>query len=87
MRMFTSPVRIASLVLVLVGAGLLGLIILGRGTLNVALPLVFLMLGVTAAENFANGHAAFRILYGHPARPLSEEEERDKQVPPRGHSK
>jgi hypothetical protein len=31
---------------------------------------VFLMLGVTAAENFANGHAAFRILYGHPARPL-----------------
>ena len=23
----------------------------------------------------------------HPARPLSEEEERDKQVPPRGHSK
>ena len=32
--------------------------------------LVFLMLGVTAAENFANGHAAFRILYGHPTRPL-----------------
>lgn len=32
--------------------------------------LVFLMLGVTAAENFANGHAAFRILYGHPQRPL-----------------
>ncbi|MCK6540341.1 MAG: hypothetical protein L6Q26_09805 [Anaerolineales bacterium] len=32
--------------------------------------LVFLMLGVTAAENFANGHAAFRILFGHPARPL-----------------
>lgn len=32
--------------------------------------LVFLMLGVTAAENFANGHAAFRILYGHPKRPL-----------------
>lgn len=31
--------------------------------------LVFLLLGVTAAENFANGHAAFRILYGHPARP------------------
>lgn len=31
---------------------------------------VFLMLGVTAAENFANGHAAFRILYGHPGRPL-----------------
>lgn len=32
--------------------------------------LVFLMLGVTAAESFANGHAAFRILYGHPKRPL-----------------
>lgn len=32
--------------------------------------LIFLMLGVTAAENFANGHAAFRILYGHPKRPL-----------------
>lgn len=32
--------------------------------------LMFLMLGVTAAENFANGHAAFRILYGHPKRPL-----------------
>lgn len=31
---------------------------------------VFLMLGVSAAENFANGHAAFRILYGHPQRPL-----------------
>ncbi len=43
---------------------------------NVDLPqkvvdfLVFLMLGVTAAENFANGHAAFRILFGHPKRPL-----------------
>lgn len=32
--------------------------------------LVFLMLGVVAAENFANGHAAFRILFGHPARPV-----------------
>jgi len=32
--------------------------------------LVFLMLGVTAAEDFANGHAAFRILFGHPKRPL-----------------
>ncbi|KAA3644171.1 MAG: hypothetical protein DWQ07_18855 [Chloroflexi bacterium] len=31
---------------------------------------VFLMLGVCAAENFANGHAAFRVLYGHPARPI-----------------
>lgn len=36
--------------------------------------LVFLMLGVTAAENFANGHAAFRILYGHPKRPLFAED-------------
>ncbi|MFP3853680.1 MAG: hypothetical protein ACLFWD_05230, partial [Anaerolineales bacterium] len=32
--------------------------------------LVFLMLGVTSTESFANGHAAFRILYGHPQRPL-----------------
>jgi len=32
--------------------------------------LVFMMLGVTAAESFANGHAAFRILYGHPKRPM-----------------
>jgi len=32
--------------------------------------LLFLMLGVTAAESFANGHAAFRVLYGHPKRPL-----------------
>ena len=32
--------------------------------------LVFLMLGVTAAESFANGHASFRVLYGHPKRPL-----------------
>lgn len=31
---------------------------------------VFLMLGVASAESFANGHAAFRILYGHPKRPL-----------------
>jgi hypothetical protein len=31
---------------------------------------VFLMLGVSSAESFANGHAAFRILYGHPQRPL-----------------
>jgi hypothetical protein len=32
--------------------------------------LVFLMLGVTAAESFANGHAAYRILFGHAKRPL-----------------
>jgi hypothetical protein len=32
--------------------------------------LVFLMLGVSSAEAFANGHAAFRILFGHPKRPM-----------------
>jgi hypothetical protein len=37
---------------------------------RVADGLVFLMLGVAAAESFANGHAAFRILYGHPKRPV-----------------
>ncbi len=31
---------------------------------------VFLMLGVTAAESFSNGHASFRVLYGHPKRPF-----------------
>lgn len=30
---------------------------------------VFLMLGVTAAEAWSNGHAAHRIVIGHPARP------------------
>lgn len=35
-----------------------------------AIGFVFLMLGVSAAENFANGHAAFRIYFGHPKRPL-----------------
>lgn len=35
---------------------------------------VFMMLGVTAAENFANGHAAFRVLYGHPMRPMFAED-------------
>ena len=37
---------------------------------KIAVGLVFLMLGVTAAENFANAHASFRIYYGHPKRPL-----------------
>lgn len=37
---------------------------------KVATGLVFLMLGVTAAENFSNAHASFRIYYGHPKRPL-----------------
>jgi hypothetical protein len=32
--------------------------------------LVFMMLGVISAESFSNGHAAFRILYGHPMRPI-----------------
>lgn len=31
---------------------------------------VFLMLGVTAAESWSNGHAAHRILDGHPAQPF-----------------
>lgn len=31
---------------------------------------VFLMIGVAAAENFSNGHAAFRIYIGHPQRPI-----------------
>lgn len=31
---------------------------------------VFLMLGVTAAESWANGHAAHRILDGHPKMPF-----------------
>mgnify|MGYP006927328341 CR=1 FL=1 len=35
---------------------------------------VFLMLGVSSAEAFANGHDAFRILYGHPKRPLFAED-------------
>ncbi len=31
---------------------------------------VFLFLGMTAVESFANGHAAFRVLYTHPKRPM-----------------
>ena len=31
--------------------------------------LSFLAIGVTASYSFANGHAAFRVLYGHPSRP------------------
>lgn len=31
---------------------------------------VFLMLGVSAAEAWSNGHAAHRIIEGHPARPF-----------------
>ena len=41
----------------------------GDRTQKVVDFLVFLMLGVSSAEAFANGHAAFRILYGHPSRP------------------
>jgi len=40
------------------------------GKQRIADGLVFLMLGVAAAESFANGHAAYRILFGHPKRPL-----------------
>jgi len=32
--------------------------------------LAFLSIGVTASYCFANGHAAFRVLYGHPQRPM-----------------
>ena len=32
--------------------------------------LAFLAMGVTASYSFANGHAAFRVLYGHPKRPM-----------------
>jgi hypothetical protein len=39
-------------------------------TTKLASFFVFLMLGVSSAESFANGHAAFRILFGHPMRPL-----------------
>lgn len=42
----------------------------GDRTQKLADFFVFLMLGVSSAESFANGHAAFRILYGHPQRPL-----------------
>lgn len=31
---------------------------------------VFLFLGMTSVESFANGHAAFRVLYSHPKRPM-----------------
>jgi len=31
---------------------------------------VFLFLGMTSVESFANGHAAFRVLFTHPKRPL-----------------
>ena len=31
---------------------------------------VFMMVGITATYNFANGQAAWRFLYGHPARPV-----------------
>lgn len=32
--------------------------------------LAFMALGVAASYSFANGHAAFRVLYGHPQRPM-----------------
>ena len=32
--------------------------------------LAFMAIGVTASYCFANGHAAFRVLYGHPQRPM-----------------
>jgi len=47
------------------------LLLAGKGdrTQKIVDFFVFLMLGVSSAEAFANGHAAFRILYGHPSRP------------------
>lgn len=30
----------------------------------------FMAIGVAASYSFANGHAAFRVLYGHPKRPM-----------------
>lgn len=32
--------------------------------------LAFMAVGVAASYSFANGHAAFRVLYGHPKRPM-----------------
>ncbi len=32
--------------------------------------MAFLAVGVAASYSFANGHAAFRVLYGHPKRPI-----------------
>ena len=32
--------------------------------------MAFMAIGVTASYCFANGHAAFRVLYGHPQRPM-----------------
>lgn len=48
------------------------IILLEKVDLNekIADALVLLLLGVTAAESFANGHASFRILYGDSSRPL-----------------
>jgi len=62
-----------AVIIMMVGlVGYFALLISKPGDLNQKIvdALVFLMLGVTAAENFANGHASFRILYGHPKRPL-----------------
>ena len=32
--------------------------------------MAFMAIGVAASYSFANGHAAFRVLYGHPQRPM-----------------
>jgi len=45
MKFFNAPARVASILLVVVGAGLLALNIFLGGVINIALPLVFLMLG------------------------------------------
>jgi len=41
----------------------------GDTTQKIADFLCFLAIGITASYSFANGHAAFRVLYGHPQRP------------------
>jgi hypothetical protein len=55
-----------------VDSGALALLLLEKGDWMQKIVdfLVFLMLGVASAESFANGHAAFHILYGHPKRPI-----------------
>lgn len=45
MKIFNAPARVASILLVVAGAGLLALNIFVDRSLNIALPLVFLMLG------------------------------------------
>ncbi|MBN1666642.1 MAG: hypothetical protein JW862_06125 [Anaerolineales bacterium] len=47
------------------------LLLLDKGDLKQKVVdfLAFMALGVAASYSFSNGHAAFRVLYGHPQRP------------------